>query len=205
MGRGRGVRSVRFDPCDGARIKHVQDQLGRPNLAGPHHGALKQLRTEARARQKQNRSHKLRGNDRHPNGRRRRPSGRAAPSRGQLCRAIGRDPTEGRGPPRRQLVRYASSSCRRGRTGSRRAKCANCGGLAVAAAPRGDSPPWRNSNFLHKAHFAESSLKAGMGRQATQRTIRTNVRGLVHTKLALGHGEVMGLMVSALHHDAHEP
>jgi hypothetical protein len=50
-------------------------QLGRPNLAGPHHGALKRLRTEARARQTQNRSHELRGNDRCPNGRRRRPSG----------------------------------------------------------------------------------------------------------------------------------
>jgi hypothetical protein len=40
-----------------------------------------------------------RGNDRNPDGRRRRLPARPAPSRGHLSRAIGRDLPEGKGPP----------------------------------------------------------------------------------------------------------
>jgi hypothetical protein len=61
--------------------------------------------------------------------------GRAAPSRGQLCRAIGRDPTEGRGPPSSTFVRYAFSFCRRGRGGAQRGKCASTGKTSRSLSP----------------------------------------------------------------------
>jgi hypothetical protein len=53
---------------------------------------------------------------------------RAAPSRGQLCRAIGRDPTEGRGPPKTaSFVSYTPDFCRICCLGVERAECAmNC-------------------------------------------------------------------------------